>query len=131
MSVDVNSNRDNKQPKTDLRDVGGVDPVDAQLDMVQVPTPVLLPLTVRRPPAGPHGLVLLPIEGVDGLVQPLHRDGRLEEEGAVLEGVPLPDTQVVRCRARRRVRAGAGPGGRLGGALSCGVSAGQSQSALD
>lgn len=99
--------------------------MDVQLDVLQVPAPVLLPLAVRWPTAGPHRPVLLPVQRMDGRVQPLDRDGRLKEEGAVLEGVPLPDPQVVRGRARRRVRAGAGPGGGLGGALWCVVSTGQ------
>lgn len=53
--------------------------MDAQLDVLQVPAPVLLLLAVRRPRAGPHRLVLRPVQGVDGRVQPLDGDGGLEE----------------------------------------------------
>ena len=100
-----------------LRDVGRVHAVDAQLHVLAVPGAVRQLLAVGGPGAGPDGAVVLPVQLVDGGVQALYREGLLQEERAVLEGVPLPDPQVVRPRARGRVLARAGPGRGLVGPL--------------
>lgn len=91
--------------------------MDPQLHMLQVPAPILLPLPVRGAGAGPHGLMVLPIQGMNGRVQALDGHGGFQVQAPVLEGVPLPDAQVVGGRPRRGILAGTGAGGGLVSAL--------------